>query len=628
MNPFEKLAWLDWTVLIVTLLTIVLYGTWKTRKNKNVQDYLKGGNQSKWWTIGLSVMATQASAITFLSTPGQAFHSGMGFVQFYFGVPIAMVVICMVFIPLYHRLNVYTAYEYLESRFDLKTRSLTAILFLIQRGLAAGITIFAPAIILSAILGWNLTMLNIIIGTLVIIYTVSGGTKAVSVTQKHQMAVIFTGMFIAFFLIISYLPDGITFTKALDIAGASGKMDVLDFSFDLDNRYTFWSGIIGGSFLALSYFGTDQSQVQRYLSGKSIKEMRLGMIFNGLLKVPMQFFILLVGIMVFVFYQFNASPVNFNPIAIEALENSAYVEEYKALEKQQEKLFNNKKTIINKYLETNDKKYTNQIAVANETETKIRQDTRNLIERVANEKDEKIETNDKDYVFIHFILNNLPKGLIGLLLAVILSAAMSSTASELNALASTTSMDLYRRNSKVSISDERMVTISKLFTLAWGILAILIACVANLFDNLIQLVNTIGSLFYGNVLGIFLLAFFYKKVTSRSVFSAAIITQILLFALYYFGIFKLEELGLKPIVSYLWLNFIGCILVMYLALVFVVRKIDFKSKLLLFLASANIFKIIYDIIDSRNTSLYLILSLIVIFVLIGLINNSNKEEEK
>ena len=343
---------LDWVVLILTLLTIVLYGTWKTRGSKNVNDYIKGGNEAKWWTIGLSVMATQASAITFLSTPGQAFHDGMGFVQFYFGVPIAMVVICMVFIPLYHKLKVYTAYEFLEGRFNLKTRSLTAILFLTQRGLAAGITIFAPAIILSAVLGWNLTLLNIIIGVLVIIYTVSGGTKAVSVTQKHQMAVIFTGMFIAFFLILSYLPDGITFQKALDIAGASGKMEVLDFSFNLDNRYTVWSGLIGGTFLALSYFGTDQSQVQRYLSGKSVKEMRMGLIFNGLLKVPMQFFILLVGVMVFVFYQFNASPINFNPQATLAVQDSQYAKEYRELEVQQFQIQNDKQSIIYSYLKT------------------------------------------------------------------------------------------------------------------------------------------------------------------------------------------------------------------------------------------------------------------------------------
>jgi len=328
MNHFIKLETLDWTILLVTLLTIVLYGTWKTRKSKDVQDYLKGGNTSKWWTIGLSVMATQASAITFLSTPGQAYNDGMGFVQFYFGLPIAMVVICMVFIPLYHRLKVYTAYEFLENSFDLKTRTLTAILFLIQRGLAAGITIFAPAIILSVVLGWNLLLLNIIIGILVIIYTVSGGTKAVNVTQKHQMVVIFTGMIIAFILIVNKLPENITFTKALEIAGASGKMDILDFSFDLNNPYTFWSGIIGGTFLMLSYFGTDQSQVQRYLSGKSVKEMQLGLMFNGLLKVPKQFFILLVGVMVFVFYQFNQAPVNFNPLATEVVLSYSYCNDF------------------------------------------------------------------------------------------------------------------------------------------------------------------------------------------------------------------------------------------------------------------------------------------------------------
>ena len=499
---------LDWIVLILTLLTIVLYGTWKTRGSKNVKDYIKGGSEAKWYTIGLSVMATQASAITFLSTPGQAFHDGMGFVQFYFGVPIAMVVICMVFIPLYHKLKVYTAYEFLEGRFNLKTRSLTAILFLIQRGLAAGITIFAPAIILSAVLGWNLTMLNIIIGVLVIIYTVSGGTKAVSVTQKHQMAVIFTGMFIAFFLILSYLPDGITFQKALDIAGASGKMEVLDFSFDLDNRYTIWSGLIGGTFLALSYFGTDQSQVQRYLSGKSVKEMRMGLIFNGLLKVPMQFFILLVGVMVFVFYQFNASPINFNPQASLAVQDSEYAKEYRELQVQQFQIQNDKQSIIYSYLKTEDEKYAYFLSRTNEVDHKIRERAKEIIDKVALETNQKIESNDKDYVFIHFILHNLPKGLIGLLLAVILSAAMSSTASELNALASTTAMDLYKRNTTRELSDRHMVNASKLFTLGWGILAIIIACVAHLADNLIQLVNIIGSIFYGNVLGIFLLAFF------------------------------------------------------------------------------------------------------------------------
>ncbi len=542
---------LDWIILIGTLLFIVFYGTWKTRGSKNVTDYIKGGSEAKWWTIGISVMATQASAITFLSTPGQAFHSGMGFLQFYFGLPIAMVVICLVFIPIYYRLKVFTAYEYLETRFDLKTRSLAAILFLIQRGLSAGITIFAPAIILSAVLGWNLTTLNIIIGVLVIIYTVSGGTKAVSVTQKYQMAVIFAGMFVAFFLIISYLPDGITFTKALDIAGASGKMKVLDFSFNFDNRYTFWSGIIGGSFLALSYFGTDQSQVQRYLSGKSVKEMQLGLVFNGLLKVPMQFFILLVGVMVFVFYQFNASPLNFNPSATQAVKNSIYATEYNNLEEKHKKLEALKATINLSLVSGGSKNLIQEIQEINTLEAENRREAKELIKKA----DASVETNDKDYVFIHFILHNLPKGLIGLLLAVILSAAMSSTASELNALASTTTIDLYKRNVTTTKSDQHYVNMSKLFTLGWGIMAILVASFANLFDNLIQLVNIIGSIFYGNILGIFLLAFFVKFVKSNAVFIAAVLTQAIVIIGY-----KLDWM------PYLWLNLFGCALVMAMAM--------------------------------------------------------------
>ena len=555
---------LDWIILSGTLLFIVSYGAYKTRGSKNVTDYIKGGSEAKWWTIGLSVMATQASAITFLSTPGQAFHSGMGFVQFYFGLPIAMVVICLVFIPIYHRLKVFTAYEYLETRFDLKTRSLAAILFLIQRGLAAGITIFAPAIILSAVLGWDLNTLNILIGTLVIIYTVTGGTKAVSITQKQQMAVIFGGMFVAFYLIISYLPDDITFSKALKIAGASGKMEVLDFSFNLDNRYTFWSGIIGGSFLALSYFGTDQSQVQRYLSGKSVKEMQLGLIFNGLLKVPMQFFILLVGVMVFVFYQFNASPLNFNPTATEIVKNSEYAAEYKDLENAHVALENRKSVANLKY--GNDLKNESLVAEIqqiNALEEDNREEARGLIKKA----DSDAETNDKDYVFIHFILHNLPKGLIGLLLAVILSAAMSSTASELNALASTTALDLYKRNVTATKTDQHYVKASKWFTLLWGIIAISVACVASLFDNLIQLVNIIGSIFYGNVLGIFLLAFFIKYVKSNAVFIAAIITQVIVIIGWY-----------NDWMPYLWLNLFGCALVMAIGII--LQSFTTKNKLL------------------------------------------------
>ncbi|MHA7944522.1 sodium:solute symporter family protein [Formosa sp. 3Alg 14/1] len=547
---------LDWIILIGTLLAIVGYGTWKTRGSQNVQDYIRGGNQAQWWTIGLSVMATQASAITFLSTPGQAFNDGMGFVQFYFGLPIAMIIICMVFIPLYHRLKVYTAYEFLENRFDLKTRSLTAGLFLVQRGLAAGITIYAPAIILSAVLGWSLNQLNIIIGVLVIIYTVSGGTKAVSVTQKHQMAVIFTGMFIAFFLILSYLPDNINFSNALEIATVNDKMNILDFSFDFENRYTFWSGIIGGTFLMLSYFGTDQSQVQRYLSGKSLREMQLGLIFNGILKVPMQFFILLVGVMVFVFYQFNESPIHFNPHAQEVVAASSYSDDFKALESNQHQLFEEKKDLLNAYISSPTQALKSQISTVNTAEKENRNEAKLLLEKAANEHQTKIETNDKDYVFIHFILNNLPRGLIGLLLAVILSAAMSSTASELNALASTTTMDIYKRSLAPGRDDMHYVKATKWFTFGWGILAICIACIAYLADNLIQLVNIIGSIFYGNVLGIFLLAFFFKHVKANAVFVAAIITQAIVLLGWY-----------QDWMPYLWLNLFGCTLVIAIALI-------------------------------------------------------------
>ena len=556
---------IDWFILIGTLLFIVLYGTYKSRGSKNVTQYLKGGSDSRWWTIGLSVIATQASAITFLSTPGQAFHSGMGFVQFYFGLPIAMVIICLVFIPIYHRLKVFTAYEYLETRFDLKTRTLTAILFLIQRGLAAGITIFAPAIILSAVLGWNLVMLNIIIGVLVIIYTVSGGTKAVSVTQKQQMAIIFGGMFVAFLLILNYLPLDITFTKALEIAGASGKMEILDFSFDFNNKYTFWSGIIGGTFLALSYFGTDQSQVQRYLSGKSMKEMQMGLIFNGLLKIPMQFFILLVGVMVFVFYQFNSSPLHFNPSAVNDVLNSPYAAQYQDLQEQKNTL-----EIAIKEQQLNYAVLDNQgqkqtvlldIKALQSQEDQLRISSKELIKKA----NPKAETNDKDYVFIHFILNNLPRGLIGLLLAVILSAAMSSTASELNALGSTTTIDLYRRNNQ-GRSDKHYLRASKGFTMLWGIIAIGVACVANLFENLIELVNIIGSIFYGNVLGIFLLAFFFTYVKSRAVFIAAIITQGIIVYIWW--------IDLMP---YLWLNVVGATLVIAIAFILQVISLD-KNK--------------------------------------------------
>jgi len=549
---------IDWIVLSVTLLFIVFYGVWKTKGSKNVEDYILGNNETPWYVVGLSVMATQASAITFLSTPGQAYHDGMGFVQFYFGLPIAMVVICVTFIPIYHRLKVFTAYEYLEKRFDLKTRSLAAILFLIQRGLGTGLTIYAPAIILSALLGWNLTLMNIVIGVLVIIYTFAGGTKAVNVTQKQQMFVIMSGMFITFFLILHLLPNDMTFSNAMHIAGANHKMDIVDFSIDPETRYTFWSGITGGFFLALSYFGTDQSQVGRYLSGKSIRESQMGLIMNGFLKVPMQFFILLIGVMVFVFFQFNPVPLNFNPNNKIIVENSPCKDEYHALEQKLSKLSEEKKEINLIYIDHLNQNYDNpilrrELVAISSKENDLRDQAREVITKA----DSKSETNDKDYVFIHFILNYLPKGLIGLLLAVILSAAMSSTASGLTALASTTAIDIYKRNLKGEKSEKHFVNATKFFTLVWGIIAILFACVGTLFENLIQLVNIVGSIFYGTVLGIFLVGFYIKYVKAKAIFWSAVISQLTIFYIYYLDV-----------VSFLWLNFIGAMLTLFLSCVY------------------------------------------------------------
>lgn len=547
---------LDWIVLCVTLLFIVFYGVYKTKGSKNVQDYILGNKETPWWTVGLSVMATQASAITFLSTPGQAYHDGMGFVQFYFGLPIAMVVICFTFIPIYHRLKVFTAYEYLEQRFDLKTRSLAAILFLVQRGLGTGLTIYAPSIILSSILGWNLTMLNIIIGILVIIYTFSGGTKAVNITQKQQMFVIMTGMFITFFLLLHLLPNDMTFSNALHIAGANDKMNIVDFSFDPETRYTFWSGITGGFFLMLAYFGTDQSQVGRYLSGKSVRESQMGLIMNGFLKVPMQFFILLIGVMVFVFFQFNAVPLHFNPTNKILVEKSKYADEYHSLENQLTTLSEEKKEFNLLYMDHLNQNYDNPILrkkliALSGKENELREQAKEIITKV----DAKAEINDKDYVFIYFILHYLPKGLIGLLLAVILSAAMSSSASGLNALASTTAIDIYKRNVKGEKSEKHYVNATKFFTLVWGIIAILFACVGTLFENLIQLVNIVGSVFYGTVLGIFLVGFYIKYVKAESIFWSAVVTQLLVFYIYYLDV-----------VSFLWLNFIGAMLVILISM--------------------------------------------------------------
>lgn len=540
------MIFLDWIILIGTLLFIVLYGIYKSKGSKNIQEFVLANNQTNWFTVGLSVMATQASAITFLSTPGQAFHDGMGFVQFYFGLPLAMIVICMIFIPVFHRLKVFTAYEYLENRFDKKTRTLAATIFLIQRSVGTGLTIFAPAIILSSIMNWELTYIIVIIGVLIIVYTYFGGTKALNVTQKQQAIIIMLGMFLAFIFIVLEFPKEIDLNNAMTIANVEGKMDLLNFSTDPNERYTLWNGLTGGFFLMLAYFGTDQSQVGRYLSGKSIRETQMGLIMNGLLKVPMQFFILLVGVMVFIFFHFEKAPLHFNPVNENAVLNSVYSEEYDYMKMQLEYLQEEKAEITLLYSGQLNQNFDNPILEDKlkqlyEDEKVLRQSAKELISKV----NPKAETNDKDYVFIYYILNYLPHGIIGLLLAVIFCAAMSSSASGLYAISSTSALDLYKSHVP-NKSQNHYFKVTKYSIIFWGVICILTACVINLFENLIQLVNIIGSIFYGTVLGLFLVAFFVKYVKSNAVFWAATIIQLLVIYIFY-----LDK------ISFLWLNLVG-----------------------------------------------------------------------
>ncbi|MDH5399936.1 MAG: sodium:solute symporter [Cyclobacteriaceae bacterium] len=555
---------LDWIILLGTLLFIVAYGTWKTRGNRNLNTYLKGGNSMKWATIGLSVMATQASAITFLSTPGQAFESGMAFVQNYFGMPLAIIIVCAVFIPIYYKLKVYTAYEFLEQRFDHKSRGLAALLFLIQRGLGAGITIYAPAIILSNVLELDLDLMIIIVGLLVVVYTVSGGTKAVSLTQKYQMGVIFTGMFLAFFILISKLPEFLSFGDALNVAGKLGKLEAIDFSFDIEKRYTFWSGITGGLFLSLSYFGADQSQVQRYLGGTNITQSRVGLIFNALLKIPMQFFILFVGVMVFVFYQFERPPVFFNTSEINALKGSGAYEEVSRLDDQYGILHEEKKKSIESLVQTYHTGDEAAISAKEDNLVRIHEEAvavRKEVKDVLIRENSDANTKDSDYVFITFIMNYLPHGIIGLLLAVIFSAAMSSTSGELNALGSTTVVDFYKRYIRKKGSDKHYLQASRWITAIWGIIAILFALAAQLVENLIEFVNIVGSLFYGSILGIFMVAFFVKYVKGNAIFIAGILGQS--FVLF---IHILSSQGIIKI-GYLWYNILGGLTVVGLSII-------------------------------------------------------------
>lgn len=551
---------IDWLVLGITLLSVVVYGLYKSRGTKDIDGFLLADKQLPWYHVGLSVMATQASAITFLSAPGQAYSDGLRFVQFYFGLPLAMVVLCITFIPIFHRLKVYTAYEYLEKRFDIKTRTLTAFLFLIQRGVSTGITIYAPSIVLSSILNLDISYTTIFIGSVVILYTVYGGTKAVSYTQMLQMGIIFAGLFFAAYMVVHLLPENVGFIDALHIAGKMDKLNAIDTTFDLNNRYNVWSGIIGGFFLQLSYFGTDQSQVGRYLTGKSITQSRLGLIMNGLVKIPMQFFILLIGTLVFTFYQFHQPPVFFNQVEVNRIEKSVNKAEYNKLEADYKLAHAEKLHSVNKLVDAihqDNEQIVNaagvELQAAEQKVENIRKSAISLIKK----SDQVADTNDTNYVFLNFVTNYLPTGLVGLLIAIIFLASMGSTASGLNSLASTTVVDVYKRLINKEGSDSKYLSASRWATIGWGVFCVIVALYASKLGNLIEAVNILGSLFYGTILGVFVVAFYLKKVEGTAVFYAALLAEACIVLAW-----------ITDLTAFLWLNVIGCVLVMLFSLVF------------------------------------------------------------
>ncbi|QJB31234.1 sodium:solute symporter [Chitinophaga oryzae] len=549
---------LDWVVLIATLAIIILYGVWKSRGQQNMESYFLGNQSMPWYIVLLSIIGTQASAITFISAPGQAYTDGMRFVQYYFGLPLAMVVLCITFVPIFHKLKVYTAYEFLEKRFDLKTRTLTSSLFLIQRGLSTGISICAPSIILSSLLGWNLYWTNMIMGGLLIIYTVAGGTRAVAYTQTLQLAIIFGGMFLAGWMVVHLLPADIGFKQALQVSGKMEKLNVIVTKFDWNDKYNIWSGVIGGFFLALSYFGTDQSQVGRYLTARSVKESRMGLLMNGLVKVPMQFLILLIGAMVFVFYLYFRAPIFFNEAQLARVRVTAHGPALEQLESRYNQLATQKQQQVKQLaaaLEQED-------AAAAATAKKVLQQTDEQAQSVRSaalslmkKADPAADTNDTNYIFLHFVVNNLPKGLVGLLIAIIFLAAWGSIAAALNSLASTTVIDIYQRLYNGHASPEHYLRVSKLWTLIWGVFCIVVAQFASGLGSLIEVVNVLGSWFYGVTLGIFMVAFYLKRVGGTATFWAAIAAEAVVLAMY----------GTEQ-VSFLWLNAIGCVLVVIFAL--------------------------------------------------------------
>jgi solute:Na+ symporter, SSS family len=549
---------LDWLVLASALVLMVVYGVWRGGRSRDTKGFLLAGREMRWGTVALSIMATQASAITFLSTPGQAYTDGMRFVQFYLGLPIAMIVLSVTAVPLYYRLKVYTAYEYLEGRFDLKTRALAAFLFLIQRGLAAGLTIFAPSLILSVILGWDMRVTILVIGGLVIVYTTSGGTRAVSRTQVLQAAIILAGMGAAFFVLVASLPSDVSLLDAVRVAGKAGRLNAIDLSFNLNDRYTLWSGLIGGAFLALSYFGTDQSQVQRYLSGRSVTQSRLGLLFNGMAKVPMQFGILFLGATVFAFYQFKAPPIFFDPVATASVRASSDGPRFAELERRYREAVGVREQKARELLRamkggSGCAEAQQAFAEASARAEAVRGDAIAIM-RANNPRANPSDTN---YVFLSFVVKHLPAGLVGLVLAAVFAASMSASSAELNALASTTVVDVYKRLLRPGAGERHYVLVSRLATVLWGAFAIAFAQQASRLGSLVEAVNILGSLFYGTILGIFLAGFYVRRVSSTAVFAAAIVAEALVVACFLF-----------TDVSFLWYNVLGCLAVMLLALLF------------------------------------------------------------
>lgn len=564
---------IDWIVLIATLLIIILYGLWKSKGQSDLNSYFLSNQSMPWYIVLFSIMGTQASAITFLSAPGQAYTDGMRFVQYYFGLPLAMIVLCISFVPIYHKLKVFTAYEFLEKRFDKKTRLLTSFLFLLQRGLSTGISIYAPSLILSSILGWDIFITNLVTGGLLIIYTVAGGSKAVSYTQTQQLFIIFCAMFLAGYMVVNLMPEGVGFSDALTIAGASGKINIIttginENGFDWKDKYNIFSGIIGGFFLALSYFGTDQSQVGRYLTAGSLTESRQGLLMNGFVKVPMQFFILLIGVLVFSFYSIYKAPVYFNQLILDRTYQSEFAGELSKVDSTYQEIQSTKKIIALNLIEA---KKNNQERETQELKSRLKEletsaiQSRKEASAIIKKANPTADTNDTNYIFLRFVIDNLPKGLVGLLIAVIFLAAWGSIAAALNSLASSTIIDWHYLFNKKDIDGATQLKVSRYYTLGWGIFSIIIANIAGQMGSLIEAVNILGSLFYGTILGIFVVAFYLKTINANSTFIAALISEAIIIYIY-----------IQDIVSFLWLNLIGCLLVVLFSTII---QLSTKSKL-------------------------------------------------